>query len=103
MTVGMAKILLILRAQIFLAALGCFAQPVSLPEAPQVGAKNHIVSLTLHAVNEDGRDAFAFVGRLQRPQLPLVTEEAAVHRGVPNRAVDVGAALRMRGRRPAQE
>ena len=67
MTVGMAKILLILRAQIFLAALGCFAQPVSLPEAPQVGAKNHIVSLTLHAVNEDGRDAFAFDGKMVAP------------------------------------
>src|SRR4029077_4881041 len=30
------------------------------PEPPQVHAKNHVVSLTLHAVNENGRDAFAF-------------------------------------------
>src|SRR6202047_2686324 len=53
------NILLLIGAQIFLAALGC-AQTVSLPEAPQVRAKNHIISLTLHAVNENGRDAFAF-------------------------------------------
>jgi suppressor of ftsI len=43
----------------FLASLGC-AESSSLPEAPQVQAKNHVVSLTLHAVNENGRDAFAF-------------------------------------------
>ena len=47
--------------QIFLAALS-WAQTVSLPEPPQVRAKNHVVSLTLHAVNENGRDAFAFDG-----------------------------------------
>src|SRR5437764_4431094 len=47
--------------QIFLAALGR-AQTISLPEPPQVGAKNHVVVLTLHAVNENGRDAFAFNG-----------------------------------------
>src|SRR5947208_12737611 len=35
---------------------------ISLPEPPQVRAKNHVVSLTLHAVNENGRDAFAFNG-----------------------------------------
>ena len=38
------------------------AQTVALPEPPQVRAKNHVVSLTLHAVNENGRDAFAFDG-----------------------------------------
>src|SRR5258708_9075898 len=48
-------------AQIFLAAVG-WAQTVSLPDPPQVRAKNHVVSLTLHAVNENGRDAFAFDG-----------------------------------------
>jgi suppressor of ftsI len=48
-------------AQIFLTALS-YAQTVSLPEPPQVGAKNHVVSLTLHAVNENGKDAFAFDG-----------------------------------------
>src|ERR1700688_3860925 len=47
--------------QIFLAALAC-AQVDSLPEPPQVRAKNRVVSLTLHAVNENGRDAFAFDG-----------------------------------------
>jgi suppressor of ftsI len=46
-------------AQILLAALG-WAQTVSIPEPPQVQAKNHVVSLTLRAVNENGRDAFAF-------------------------------------------
>ncbi len=47
--------------QVFLAAL-VWAQTVSLPEPPQVRAENHVVSLTLHAVNENGRDAFAFDG-----------------------------------------
>ncbi len=51
----------LLGAQIFLAAVG-WDQAISLPEPPQVGAKNHVVSLTLHAVNENGRDAFAFNG-----------------------------------------
>ena len=41
----------------FLSTLGC-AQNVSLPEPPQVQAQNHVVSLTLHAVNENGRDTF---------------------------------------------
>ena len=51
---------------IFLSALGR-AQTVSLPEPPQVQAKNHVVSLTLHAVNENGRDAFAFNGEAVAP------------------------------------
>src|ERR1700737_533971 len=55
------NIMLLIGAQIFLAALGC-AQTVSLPEPPQVRARNHYISLTLHAVNEKGRDAFAFDG-----------------------------------------
>jgi suppressor of ftsI len=50
----------------FLSALGR-AQTVSLPEPPQVHAKNHVVSLTLHAVNENGRDAFAFNGETVAP------------------------------------
>ena len=50
----------------FLSALGC-AQILSLPEPPQVRAKNHVVSLTLHAVNENGRDAFAFNGASVAP------------------------------------
>src|SRR6266403_4361483 len=51
--------MVLLGAQIFFAALG-WAQTISLLEPAQVRAKNHIVSLTLHAVNENGRDAFAF-------------------------------------------
>jgi suppressor of ftsI len=51
----------ILIAQVFLAAISC-AQSGLLPEPPQVRANNHVVSLTLHAVNENGRDAFAFNG-----------------------------------------
>jgi suppressor of ftsI len=66
-TVSMAKLILLIGAQIFLAALGCFAQTVSLPEPPQVGAMNHVVSLTLHAVNENGRDGFAFDGKTVAP------------------------------------
>src|SRR6267154_2682200 len=45
----------------------CHAQTVSLPELPQVRAKNHVVSLTLHAVNENGKDAFAFEGKTVAP------------------------------------
>jgi FtsP/CotA-like multicopper oxidase with cupredoxin domain len=44
---------------IFLSALAC-AQTVLLPQPPQVHAKNHVVSVTLHAMNENGRDAFSF-------------------------------------------
>jgi len=49
-----------------LSILGC-AQAVSLPEPPQVQAQNHVVSLTLQAVNESGRDAFAFDGKAVAP------------------------------------
>jgi suppressor of ftsI len=61
-----AHILLLIGAQLFLPALGR-AQTVPLPEPPQVGAKDHVVSLTLHAVNENGRDAFAFAGGTVAP------------------------------------
>ena len=44
-----------------------FAQNNSLPEPPQVRAKNHLVSLTLHAVNENDRDAFGFEGASVAP------------------------------------
>lgn len=44
-----------------------FSQTLPLPEPPQVRPKNHIVSLTLHAVNENGRDAFAFNGETVAP------------------------------------
>jgi suppressor of ftsI len=43
------------------------AQGVSLPQPPQVNAKKHVVSVTLHAVNENGRDAFAFNGKTVAP------------------------------------
>jgi hypothetical protein len=41
-------------SMMLLSALGC-AQTLSLPERPQVQAKNHVESLTLHALN-DGED-----------------------------------------------
>src|SRR6266478_8385713 len=56
-----AQILLLMGAQMLLPALGR-TQTVALPEPPQVRAKNHVVSLTLHAVNENGRDTFTFDG-----------------------------------------
>src|ERR1700726_1934113 len=56
-----AHIALLIAAQILLTTFA-FAQSGSLPEPPQVRAENHVVSLTLHAVNENGRDAFAFDG-----------------------------------------
>ena len=43
------------------------AQTVSMPEPPQVQASNHVVSLTLDAVNENGRDAFAYEGNTVAP------------------------------------
>jgi suppressor of ftsI len=52
--------------QIFLAAFGS-AQTVSVPEPPEVRAKNHVVSLTLDAVNENGRDTFSFEGETVAP------------------------------------
>src|SRR5438309_8561025 len=48
------NILLLMATQIFLAAVG-WAQAISLPEPPQVRAKNHVVSLTLHAVRSEER------------------------------------------------
>jgi suppressor of ftsI len=62
----MRRILLLIAAQIFLPALIC-AQSVTLPETPPVRARNHVVSLTLNAVNENGRDAFAFDGKTVAP------------------------------------
>jgi len=56
-----AHILLLMGAQMSLPALGR-TQTAPLPDPPQVRAKNHAVSLTLHAVNENGRDTFAFDG-----------------------------------------
>jgi suppressor of ftsI len=61
-----AHALFILGTQILFAALG-WAQTVPLPEPPQVGGKSHVVSLTLHAVNENGKDTFAFEGNAVAP------------------------------------
>lgn len=49
------KGMLLLGVQMILAA-SSLAQTVSMPEPPQVRGQNHVVSLTLDAVNEDGRD-----------------------------------------------
>jgi FtsP/CotA-like multicopper oxidase with cupredoxin domain len=58
--------LLLFLGVMFLAALAC-AQTVSLPQPPQVQGMDHVVSLTLHAVNANGRDAFAFEGETVAP------------------------------------
>ena len=57
---------LLISAQTILAAY-VSAQTVSLPEPPQVRAENHVTSLTLDAVNENGRDAFAYEGKTVAP------------------------------------
>jgi len=57
---------LLIGVQVFLAAL-VWAQTASPPEPPQVQAENHVVSLALHAVNENGRDTFAFDGETVAP------------------------------------
>ena len=64
----MTRKLLIASAQVFLAAVG-WAQTIALPEPPQVQAKHGVVSLTLYAVNENGRDAFAFNGETVAPTI----------------------------------
>jgi suppressor of ftsI len=56
----------LLCAQTLFAAVG-WTQNIRLPEPPQVQPKNHVVSLTLHAVNENGRAAFAFDGATVAP------------------------------------
>jgi suppressor of ftsI len=56
-----AQILLLIGMQMLLPASGR-TQSAELSEPPQVRARNHVVSLTLHAVNENGRDGFAFGG-----------------------------------------
>ena len=61
-----AFLLLAAGAQIFLSALGC-TQTVPLLDPPQVPARHHVLSITLHAVNENGRDAFAFNGAAVAP------------------------------------
>jgi len=53
--------ILLLAGAMFLPARGR-TQTVLLPDPPQVRAKNPAVSITLHAVNEGGRDTFAFDG-----------------------------------------
>ena len=57
---------LFLSVPFFLAAYGS-AHTVAVPEPPQVRAKNHVVSLRLDAVNENGRDAFAFKAETVAP------------------------------------
>jgi suppressor of ftsI len=56
----------ILMAGIFLAAYSS-AQTDLVLEPPQVRPRNHVASLTLAAVNENGRDAFAFDGKTVAP------------------------------------
>ncbi len=51
------------------------AQIVSVPEPPQVRATHHVLSLTLHAVHENGRDAFGFNGATSAPTLRLSAGE----------------------------
>ena len=48
-----------------------FAQTASLPEPPEVRSKNHTVSMVLHAVYENGRDAFAFDGVTAAPVIRI--------------------------------
>src|SRR5258705_10062027 len=56
-----SKCVLLMCSQVLLPALGR-TKAVPIPEHPQVRENNHVVSLTLHAVNENGGDAFAFDG-----------------------------------------
>jgi len=60
------------RAMLTFVAAVAYAQTVSLPEPPQVGAQNQVLSLALHAVNDNGRDAFAFNGTTSAPTLRVL-------------------------------
>jgi suppressor of ftsI len=60
--------LLVSATAIFLVGL-VNAQTASLPEPPQVRGHDHVLSLTLQAVHENGRDAFAFNGATSAPVL----------------------------------
>jgi len=59
-------LILFLGVQMLLARFA-LAQTVSVPEPPQVRAKGHVVSLTLDAVTENGRDIFAFESKTVAP------------------------------------
>src|SRR5437588_9104694 len=63
---NLTRRVLLIAAEISLAVLSC-AQIAEGPEPPQVRATNHVVSLTLHAVNENGRVAFRFEGAVVAP------------------------------------
>src|SRR6201997_4200820 len=58
--------LVLITVQMFFAA-SVLAQTVSLPNDPQVRAENRVASLTLDAVNENGRDAFFYEGKTIAP------------------------------------
>lgn len=60
------KWILFFSVPILLAAHGSSQTP-TVVEPPQVRAKNHVVSLTLDAVNENGRDVFAYEGEAVAP------------------------------------
>lgn len=60
------QIPVLIAVQMLLTSLS-WTQDVSLPEPPQARANNHVVSLTLRAVNENGRDAFKFNGETVAP------------------------------------
>ena len=64
---------------IFLTA-GVSAQTALLPEPPQARAKHHVASLALHAVNKDGRDAFAFNGATVAPIIRVSPGDAPRNR-----------------------
>ena len=54
--------LLALVVQCTFSASLCCAQNVLSPEPPEVSARSHVATVSLHAVNENGRDAFSFNG-----------------------------------------
>ncbi len=57
--------ILFLSVAVFFALYG--GAQIAVPEPPEVRAKIHVVSLRLDAVNENGRDAFAFDGETVAP------------------------------------
>lgn len=66
----MIKTRLLIAFDVFCAAL-CCAQTVLLPAPPEVRATNHVASVSLRAINENGRDAFAFNGAIVPPVIRI--------------------------------
>ena len=75
----MKKLLLIIGAQILLTSL-VWGQTTSLPETPEVRAKNHVASFTLHAVMKMAAMPSPFDGEAVAPVVCISPGDNSQHR-----------------------